>query len=923
MGLVTESKRLDLIMKKAEIPANELARISALCGLEILDTPSEERFDRITRIAQRHFNVPIALVSLVDRGRQWFKSRQGLDAAETPRDVSFCGHAIFSDDIFYIPDALADERFADNPLVTGAPHVRFYAGAPLHSPEGQRVGTLCIIDQLPRESTSPDLAVLRDLADCVEEEFKRSKLLGAVEQVKGLTTRLQLATESANVGVWDWDVVGNELVWDKVMYQLYGIDPNKFGGAYAAWLAGIHPKDAVRANEAIQMALTGDKQYDTEFRVVLPNGNVRWLKATAMVQRGADGKPLKMIGTNWDITESKCAQSELQSRENRIRALVDTIVDGIIVIDAKGDIQTANPAAISLFGYAIDEIQGKNVKMLMPEPYASEHDGYLNNYLTSNIKKIIGIGREVTGKRKDGTTFPMDLAVGEMEVGGERMFTGIVRDVTERKRLEQLKSEFISTVSHELRTPLTSIRGALSLLMGKAAEHLPEKARRMLEMAERNSERLTLLINDILDLEKIEAGRLEFDFKDLDLVDVAARALEDNGGYASKHQVQLVFDQQVTQAPVRADEHRLLQVFANLISNAVKYSPTGGTVTVSVVAHDDKFCVEVRDHGSGIPQEFRNRIFQRFAQADSSDTRGKGGTGLGLSITKAIIERHEGQIGYESESGMGSVFYFKLPRAGAGQCRRLEDQQHDTTTSICVRALICEDNPDVAQILAEMVRQDGVTCDVAGTAAIARGLLAEHDYRLLLLDLTLPDTDGLTFLRELRGNEATAQLPVIVVSGQALEGRATFNGNAVTVVDWIQKPVDRMRLGRALQDALHRVKRPHILHVEDDTDILEVTRTLLEDMADLTYVTNLREARQQLAAQIFDMVILDLGLPDGSGIELLEELQGRCPVVIFSAQIPSRDVTAQVATALTKSMTNNEELLGTIKKILNLKDTAA
>lgn len=771
-------------MKKPNIPLGEAGRVAALCSMAILDTAAEERFDRITRIAQAHFRVPIALVSLIDSERQWFKSRQGLDASETPRDISFCGHAILSDDILYIPNTREDLRFADNPLVTGGPKIRFYAGAPLHSPEGERVGTLCVIDDKPRVFSDAELMLLRDMAGCVEEELARANRLKATQQIR--------------------------------------------------------------------------------------------------------------------------------DQEQRIRALVDTIVDGIIVIDARGLVQTLNPAAVTLFGYPADEVQGQNIKMLMPEPYAHGHDGYLSNYLTTGDKKVIGIGREVTGKRKDGSTFPMELAVSEMEVNGERMFTGIVRDITERKKVEQMKSEFISTVSHELRTPLTSIRGALGLVLGNAAGELPEKARLMLEMAARNSERLTLLINDILDLEKIEAGHLEFDFGIVDLVALATHALEDNQGYAQTHQVRLLLDCNIAEALVRADKHRLLQVFSNLISNAAKYSPAGGVVEVSVAAHGTGFRVAVRDHGAGVPQAFRSRIFQRFAQADSSDTREKGGTGLGLSITKAIVEQHEGKVGYDTEAGVGTLFYFDLP---AWQALMENDKTH-----LGIRVLICEDNPDVAQVLADMLKPEGVICDIAGSAAGARTLLEKHLYRLMLLDLTLPDVDGLKFLQELRDEPDTAQLPIIVVSGRAHEGRAAFHGEAITVVDWIQKPVSQQRLKQALQEALLRVKRPRILHVEDDFDIVQVTQVLLEEMADITSVSSLRDARQVMANQLFDLVILDLGLTDGSGVELLAELKGCCPVVIFSAQIPNREISAQVAAALTKSVTSNEQLLVTIKNILKMNE---
>ncbi|MEI6416045.1 MAG: PAS domain S-box protein, partial [Pseudomonadota bacterium] len=505
-----------------------------------------------------------------------------------------------------------------------------------------------------------------------------------------------------------------------------------------------------------------------------------------------------------DITGHKAAQAALQASAQLVKSILETVVDGIITIDSQGQVLSFNIAAERLFGYGQVEVIGTNVKCLMPEPYAFEHDDYLARYLQTREARVIGIGREVVGRRKDGSTFPMELAVSEMRQPDQTLFVGIVRDITERKQaeselqtatalrqaildsanfsiistdinglilsfnqaaerllgytaremvgqqtpaiihvkdeivaraselsrelgraiepgfeafvakarlnesaderewiyvrkdgsrfsvllsitalrdaqgqiggflgiamditerkqVERMKSEFVSTVSHELRTPLTSIRGALGLVIGKFASGLPDKARQLLETASRNAERLTLLINDILDLEKIESGRLEFEFKALDLVVVAKQAIVANEGYGQQHEVRLCLAESLERATIRADEHRLSQVFSNLISNAVKYSNRGGTVEVSVRRHEDRFRVSVRDFGRGIPAEFRNRIFQRFAQADSSDTREKGGTGLGLSITKAIVERHDGGIDFASEADAGTEFFFDLP----------------------------------------------------------------------------------------------------------------------------------------------------------------------------------------------------------------------------------------------------------------------
>ncbi len=900
---------ISTIMKKPEIPTNEAVRHQSLCELAILDTAAEARFDRITRVAQRHFNVPIALVSLVDSERQWFKSRQGLDASETPRDISFCGHAILADDIFYIANTLEDPRFADNPLVMGGPKIRFYAGAPLHAPDGQRIGTLCIIDDKPRTFSQDELTVLRDLADAVEAELERGHLLLAEKALADNEARIRAIVDMVLDGIITIDSRGRVQTFNPAAERIFGYAATEVVGHNVNMLM---PAPYVEEHDSyLQNYLaTGDKKVIGIGREVTgqrKDGSTFPMEL-AVSEMKVNGDRM-FTGIVRDITERKRIESNLRSSENRMRAVIDTVVDGIITIKDTGMIQTANPATASIFGYDIDEMLGHNVNMLMPEPYHNAHDGYLHNYLTTGDKKVIGIGREVTGLRKDGSTFPMELAVSEMEVNGERMFTGIVRDITERKRLDLLKSEFVSTVSHELRTPLTSIRGALGLVLGKSAESLPNSVRQMLKMAERNSERLTLLINDILDLEKIESGRLEFELAELDLVALARRAVEDSEGYAHQHQVQLCLQTNLTTAPVRGDTHRLLQVFANLISNAVKYSPQDGTVEILVTSNDGGFRVAVCDHGPGIPAAFRSRIFQRFAQADSSDTREKGGTGLGLSISQAIIERHEGRIGYQSEEGEGTVFHFDLPaveaviKEGAGNER-------------CIRVLICEDNADVASILAEMLKPEGMVSDIAATAEAARTLLAKHAYRLLLLDLTLPDADGLQFLRELRSVAATVDLPVIVVSGRAEEGRIAFNGDAMAVVDWLQKPLELERLERALHEVLRHNYRPCILHVEDDPDIIQITQVLLEETAELSHVATVRGAREMLAAQNFDLVILDLGLADGSGLELLDELKGGCPVVIFSAQIPDREITEQVTAALTKSMTSNEQLLETINKIL-------
>jgi signal transduction histidine kinase len=237
----------------------------------------------------------------------------------------------------------------------------------------------------------------------------------------------------------------------------------------------------------------------------------------------------------------------------------------------------------------------------------------------------------------------------------------IVRDITERKKVDQMKNEFISTVSHELRTPLTSIRGSLGLLSGGVAGALPARARAMLDIAYNNSERLVRLINDILDIEKIESGQLDFVARPLELLPLLEQAIDANCAFGAQFDVTFKLEPAVSGIWVNADADRLMQVITNLLSNAARFSPHGQAVTITVTRHSGLIHVAVSDHGPGIPEEFRGRIFQKFAQADSSDTRQRGGTGLGLSISKAIVERLGGEIGFEAGSAIGATFFFDLP----------------------------------------------------------------------------------------------------------------------------------------------------------------------------------------------------------------------------------------------------------------------
>ena len=614
----------------------------------------------------------------------------------------------------------------------------------------------------------------------------------------------------------------------------------------------------------------------------------------------------------------------MQESAQQTQSILDNVVDGIISIDERGAIQSFNKAAETIFGYVLTEVKGKNINMLMPEPYHSEHDGYLENYHNTGIPRIIGKGREVSGLRKDGTTFPMDLAISSSLQNGRPLFIGLVRDITERKRLDAMKGEFVSTVSHELRTPLTSISGALGLVCGGALGPVTEQTQAMLDIAYKNSQRLTHLINDLLDMEKLVAGKMRFELQTQEVMPLVEQAVESMRSYAQQHQVELVIRQRADGAKVRVDASRLQQVLSNFLSNAAKFSPVGGTVEISVRGERDVVRVEVQDHGPGIPAEFRKRIFQKFSQADSSDTRQKGGTGLGLAISKELIERMNGMVGFTSQKDQGARFHFELPLVRG---EMLAQAVNADEIPGAPRLLVVEDDPDIARLLALLLNRAGFNADVAATGTVALQKLEQHHYAAITLDLMLPDQSGVSIIRQLRSLPEYECLPIIVVSAYMDDGRLSINGD-FAAVDWIDKPIEERRLIEAVQRSLkaQSSQRMRVLHVEDDADLHRIIATLGRDVADFDVASSLAQAQECLVNSRYDLVVLDIGLPDGSGWDLLPVINALQPapqVIVLSGTELSDAQRQAIYQGLLKSHASTEGLLDTIRQAIKRQKPAA
>jgi PAS domain S-box-containing protein len=615
------------------------------------------------------------------------------------------------------------------------------------------------------------------------------------------------------------------------------------------------------------------------------------------------------LGAGWLVGRYNQTRTDLlgriQETAARQAAIFDSTLDAIITLNPSGSIETVNRAAQVIFGYREDELSRRDARMLFD--LAENGDGgFLARLWATQGSLDEGVARELTGRRRDGQRFPVDVTLAAMDLPDGRHVVAVVRDITERRRIEGVKDAFVSTVSHELRTPLTSIAGSLGLLSGGAAGPLPERAQKLVGIAHANSQRLVRLINDILDMEKLEAGQLVLQLAPVDLREIAARSIDGVRGYAEGLGVALTLADGES-APVRGDEDRLIQVVTNLLSNAAKFSPRGGEVRITVDPETRIARLTVIDQGPGIPDAFRSRIFQKFAQADSSDTRAKGGTGLGLVIAREIAERHGGRLWFESAEGEGAAFHLDLP---------LDHEENVAPISIG-RLLICEDDAAAADVLVEMLAVEGFECDVVATGREALERARSGRYVAALIDLHLPDADGISVIRALRSRPETRGLPVVAVSGDVARGKA--RGRSLEIVDWIEKPFDQSRIRQAIGMVLGGDGRPVVLHIDDDRDILEVTRAALADVADVTQAESLADARRLLRQLRPDLVILDLGLPDGYGLEILPDLTdetGRTiPVVVYSAQEIDGDLAPAVQAVLTKSRMSLTQLSRTVRRL--------
>ncbi|MFU8788930.1 MAG: PAS domain S-box protein [Methylobacter sp.] len=657
------------------------------------------------------------------------------------------------------------------------------------------------------------------ISDDVTEYREASDALGKSEE------RLRRSQQYANIGTWDWDIGTGKLICSERVGALFGYRDMKSEQSYQHFFMGVHPEDRQRVSNAINVCLQDNVDFNIEFRCVWPDGTVRWLQQRGDVVRDADGKPLNMLGVVQDITERKLIEYRLLEKQERLiifNHIIDSVADAVITIDDAGCIGSFNPAAEKLFGYSADEVIHRNINMLMPEPYRSRHDRYLENYrLGQSTSEIIGRQLELAGQRKDGSVFPLELAVTVMDIEQGKHFIGILRDISERKQAEQAliksrdeaerannaKSEFLSSMSHELRTPMNAILGFGQLL--EIDDDITEEQADYVDEILKAGRHLLELINEVLDLSKIESGNINLSIEPLPCSELINECLALVRPIAQARGV-VIKDVAMGDYVVRADRTRLKQVLINLLSNAIKYNRPQGAVSIQVTAQQGhQVRLSVSDTGRGIPAARLQELFQPFSRlgAEESDIEG---TGIGLTISRRLVEMMGGHINVQSEEGTGSTFWIELPgvESAEGGAENSEililGSEAPTDNQYRHTVLYIEDNPANLRLVAQILgRNPLLKLIAASTAEMGLELASAHRPDLILLDINLPGMDGYQVLSVLRSLPPVKDTPVIAVSANAMPGDIE-RGRASGFDDYITKPIDMVQLLEAIDRLLAR-----------------------------------------------------------------------------------------------------------------------
>jgi signal transduction histidine kinase/DNA-binding response OmpR family regulator len=767
---------------------------------------------------------------------------------------------------------------------------------------GQTVGALALARVADRPFEDEELAVIEHLAAQVAVALANAFALATARRLASINASVLDATVD---GIRLVDLDGNTLLANAAIEK------------YTTEVLGLPSDSTLHERSVIAERLTDPKAYlATMERIAAYPEAETWDDFELAESRRAfrrysapvsdnSGAPIGRIIVLREIT----AENEAERLGQISRAILDATVDGILLADPAGTLQLQNAAMERMRGDLLPSITGTGTLWERAEAFAArtaDPAAYLEPlHAIAADPDYEGMDEfELTSGRwvQRYTTAVRDAA-GEL-IG--RLF--VLRETTAERQAERLKSELLATVSHELRTPLASILGFAELMVERALDDATSD--RYLETIHGEAKRLTRLINDFLDLQRIEAGELSLSVVPFELGGLLEEEVGLFEGQSSRHRLELV----LPDGPIEAlgDRERTAQVVANLLSNAIKYSPEGGRVTITAAEHGGSVRISIGDEGLGIPPDQQQRIFTKFFRVDSSDTRSIGGTGLGLALCHDIVAAQGGRIGFTSEEGAGSTFWFELPTP-----------RHYDRTNGHRRVLVIEDDPAAASFLTECLLGEGCTVDVAATGEDALARARVERPRLICLDITLAgELDGWQVLSRLKADPATADVPVVICT--AGNGRDT--AFALGAADFLTKPFSSRQLRTAVRRLLSGGKG-FVLVADDDPGIRElVVETLGGDGIELGEAANGAEAMASVARRRPDAIILDLVMPELDGFEVLERLQAdpdtrRIPVVVLTARRLSaeerRALSSRAVALFEKSDYSADELRDLIKRTLD------
>ena len=552
--------------------------------------------------------------------------------------------------------------------------------------------------------------------------------------------------------------------------------------------------------------------------IILPAGISKWVEAVidALLLAFACAPVL------W-LTVFRPLREYAKFEKRKANAIVNSAVNPIITISGQGTIRSFNPAAEQLFGYSEAEVVDQNVNLLMPSPFREEHDSYLERYLKTGKRTIIGIGREVVGQKRDATTFPLFLSVSQVVNDNEMLFTGVIRDLTEQKAQEaklnqarldaeaanHAKSEFLANMSHEIRTPMTAILGFADILLTNVVNQENVDCAKTIK---RNGECLIGIINDILDLSKIESGRYSVESTACSVHQVVADVASLMRVRAASKGLPLKvrFDGALPEA-ICSDPARLRQVLINIVGNAIKFTETGSveivTRLLNEVGDEPKLQFDVIDTGIGVPDDQIKSLFLPFTQADTSATRQFGGTGLGLSISQRLVELLGGEFSVSSTPGKGSTFSVTVSTGPLDGVRMIDNAAEAVLEAVAgaqkiesplagQRILLAEDGPDNQRLISYILKKAGADVTLADNGQIAVDLAnaafsEDCPFRVILMDMQMPVLDGYAAVRQLRNEGYTR--PIIALTAHAMSDDRQRCLDA-GCDDYATKPVDRKKV---------------------------------------------------------------------------------------------------------------------------------